>query len=1163
MKPLVNILKAAACAGMAWMLVASAGATPGMAQPAAGLMFVENVGQFDAPARFQTLGGPAVLSVSGNALRFTLLEQPPAPDSPAPTPDDLPATVPEQGVNIQLSFVNANPAAVLEPFNRLDTRVSYFTGNNPANWYVDAPVWGGVRYVDLYPGINLELTGKNGRLTPRLVVSDPAGNSADMSAQATSPLSQVAIQVEGANSVSIDSNGQLRLSTGLGELALPLLSVEQAGMQAASVMAPRLEGNVVRQPFTTRSGPPAAEMQAAGALDLLYSTFLGGSGNLDAGRDIAVDAAGHAYISGQAYSGFPTTPGAFDTSIEGVEGDAFVARLSPDGSTLEFATFLGGSDFDTALSIVLDNAGTVYLGGYTVSTDFPVTPGVFDSTYQGYSEAYVAHFNADGTALLYSTFLGGSNADLGWSIAVDSAGSAYITGFTESPDFPTTPGAFDTTLAEWYDIFVAKLSPDATTLEYGTLVGGNSADYSFGGIAVDSAGNAYVSGYTHSTDFPVTPGAFDTTYNSQEAFIFKLNPTGSDMVYATFLGGSSAEYAQGTTVDAAGYVYVTGTTSSEDFPVTPDALDSSLDTPFAIASDVFVAKLAPDGSTLDYATYLGGQNDDVGYDLKLDGNGNIYITGETSSPDFPTTPGAYDTVCNSCNRPIPLPDIFIARLGADGRTLAYATFMGGNNIERSYALGIDAAGIAYVTGNTFSTGFPVSPSAFDTVMDGSSDSFVAGMLVGEGSGPGPSPTPVPPHNCAPTHLGDITVGDTPRGLAVDSTRRRVYVANSGSHSVSVIDSDTNTVINTITGLTSANGLALDTLHNVLWVSNTTANQVTPVEINANATSFTVLPAVDTGAGPWGVAYSQIYNMVYVANSLDDTVSVIDATAQTVVATLTGSFSRPFHMAASPVTGKVYVTNFNSNSVAVIAGSTVARVVDLYDSAQPYGIAVDEQRNLVYVATVAPNRIVAIGPLNGVDDQFLGWAAFYRGFGNRNRPVPMRVIAVNPGIGPAGDGGHVWSTTSTADGSELNQALLIPKGWTSYFHYPLAHNVGDNPAEGIAIDRITNRVYVSSGASPGMVTVLGDHASLCAGVSPADTGNPAGDIGFDLFTRDTLSRGDVTGDAAVDILDLAFLAARYRSTDPAADVNGDGQVDILDLAIVARNYGQVFAGNSKR
>jgi YVTN family beta-propeller protein len=419
----------------------------------------------------------------------------------------------------------------------------------------------------------------------------------------------------------------------------------------------------------------------------------------------------------------------------------------------------------------------------------------------------------------------------------------------------------------------------------------------------------------------------------------------------------------------------------------------------------------------------------------------------------------------------------------------------------------------------------------------------------------PEPPPMPAHDCAPTALGAITVGNTPRGITLDSARQRVYVANFGGDSVSVIDSSTNTVIETISGVTSANGIAYDETHNLVWVTNYNSDQVTPIEVNEQATSFSLLPAVEVGDGPWGAAYDPVHGYLYVANSLDNSVSVIDGASRTVVATVSDSFDQPFHLAANPVTGKVYVANFGNHTVTVLEGSSVNSVVNLWDSVQPYGIAVDESRDLVYVATVGANRIVAIGWLNGVPDQFLGWAAFYRGFGDRNRPLPLRAIAIHPSIGPSFDGGHLWATTSTADGSELNQALFIPKGWNGYFHVPLAQNVADNPAEGVAVDRTTNRVYVSSGATSGTVTVIGDHANQCPVVSPATLPDGANDFEVERFSREVLASGDATGDGLIDIFDLSFIAARYNSTDYTADVNGDGLVDIFDLTIVASRYGQ--------
>jgi YVTN family beta-propeller protein len=331
--------------------------------------------------------------------------------------------------------------------------------------------------------------------------------------------------------------------------------------------------------------------------------------------------------------------------------------------------------------------------------------------------------------------------------------------------------------------------------------------------------------------------------------------------------------------------------------------------------------------------------------------------------------------------------------------------------------------------------------------------------------------------------------------------------------------------------------------------------VTPIQANADATGFSVLPSLTVGDGPWGVAYDPVHDLIYVANNLGNSVTVINAASRTVVATLNNNFNRPFHLAANPTTGKVYVSNFGSASVTVLNGPMVSRVVSLYDSGQPYGIAVDELRNLVYVATVSPHRIVTLGPLRGVPDQFLGWAAFNRGFGNPRRPVPLRVIAVNPGLGPSGDGGHLWTTTSTGDGSETNQALFIPKGWGGYFHFPWSQNVGEKPGEGLAVDRLTNRVYVASGAGLGTVTVLGDHTAICGNAAPASAVEDADQINVDIFSAAAQTSHDVTGDSLVNVLDLVFIASRFNSNDPGADLNTDGQVNVIDLVIVAGEYNQ--------
>ena len=319
------------------------------------------------------------------------------------------------------------------------------------------------------------------------------------------------------------------------------------------------------------------------------------------------------------------------------------------------------------------------------------------------------------------------------------------------------------------------------------------------------------------------------------------------------------------------------------------------------------------------------------------------------------------------------------------------------------------------------------------------------------------------------------MGDEPRGVVVDETRNRAYVANYDSDSVSVIDTGSNSLLETIEDINSANGIAHDPVRNIIWVTNYADDEVTPIEANSDATGFTVLPAVEVGDGPWGVAYVNDY--VYVVNRNSSTVTVIDADDTTNRITLGSGFNQPYHLAANPSSNKVYVANFGNHTVTVINGASVSSVINLNTgdpSTQPYGIAVDEIRNVVYAAAVNSHRIVA---LDGAADAILGWTTFHRGFGDPNRPAPLRVIAVNPDIGPFGDGGHLWTSTATADGSEIDQALLVPKGWGGYFHFPMPCDVGIDPSEGIAVHRSLDRAYVSSGNdtdnSPGTLNVFDD------------------------------------------------------------------------------------------
>jgi hypothetical protein len=421
-------------------------------------------------------------------------------------------------------------------------------------------------------------------------------------------------------------------------------------------------------------------------------------------------------VAGLTFStDFPVTPGAFQPTNHAAANDnsnTFVCKLNPAGSLLVYSTYLGGSGYsnqilyatDRGNAIAVDAAGNAYVTGATFSTDFPVTPGAFQATNHAatkYSNAFIAKLNPAGTALVYSTYLGGSSVnkfylssgDMGNAIAADGSGDAYVAGQTGSTDFPVTPGAFQTTLnaaaSGLTDAFVTKLNPTGAALVYSTYLGGSgSSDGSAGdagnAIALDTAGNVYVAGQAGSADFPVTPGAFQTTNHSTisytNAFVSKLNPAGTALVYSTYLGGGggvvcamptfwhkAGEQASGLAIDSSGNAYLAGSTASPDFPVTQDAYQPTNHDQlncfedYVGAYNAFITELNSTGSALVYSTYLGGSGTnpkfptlpivfgggDQASGLALDNSGNVYVAGAATSADFPVTRGAFLTTIPS------------------------------------------------------------------------------------------------------------------------------------------------------------------------------------------------------------------------------------------------------------------------------------------------------------------------------------------------------------------------------------------------------------------------------------------------------------------------------------------------------------------------------------
>jgi hypothetical protein len=393
---------------------------------------------------------------------------------------------------------------------------------------------------------------------------------------------------------------------------------------------------------------------------------------------------------------------------------------------LVYSTFIGGSGNDNGRSLAIDAKGKAYIIGQTNSANYPTTLGAYQTTMGTYCDAFVTKLNAEGSALIYSTFLGGNSDCIVSSIAIDAYRNPYIIGQTSSNDYPTTPGAFQTALGgvNASNTFVTKLNHAGSALVYSTYIGGSRTDLG-NSITIDADGNAYLTGNTTSEDYPVTPGAFQTIYNNlylmdfPDCFVTKLNPTGTSLIYSTFIGGSRIEAGNSIAVDAEGNAYITGNTFSSDYPTTPGAYQTvwgghgdgrhSFD-----AGDAFISKLNPTGNGLVYSTFIGVSCNDQGSSLAIDSDRNAYITGKTYSSDYPTTPGAFQTVFGGGDIYNGIGDAFVTKLNSTGNDLVYSTFIGGSGNDQGSSIAVDPDGSAYLTGQTSSANYPTTPEAHQT-----------------------------------------------------------------------------------------------------------------------------------------------------------------------------------------------------------------------------------------------------------------------------------------------------------------------------------------------------------------------------------------------------------------------------------------------------------------
>jgi len=639
------------------------------------LLFLANHGQAPPPVRFMAKASGLTAYFSPGEVLFRVA-----------------------GRSLRMRFDGAVRASLPEAMDRLTGVANFLTGPKD-RWLLAQPLYEGVAYRSLYPGIDMIYGAGGLNLKSEFVVAPGANPSA------------IHVRYLGGGKPRIAEDGSLAISTGAGEFReqAPMAYQERGGRRAAVDGRYILAGEAVS--FAIGGYDTSRPLIIDPAIS--YSTLLGGSG-ANAANALAVDPTGAAYIAGftESYN-FPTANAVRNANAGG--NDAFVAKLNPGGAGLAYCTYLGGFGDDRAYGIAVDGAGAAYVAGSTTSHDFPVVYPL-QAKLAGARNAFVLKLSSAGNSLAYSTYLGGSGSDSGNGIAVDAAGAAYIVGDATSPNFPAS--GWQAANHGGQDAFAVKLSADGSRLIYSTYLGGSNTDHG-AAIAVDATGAAWVAGSTWSTDFPVANAFQSASGGGQDAFVARLAADGNSLLFGSYLGGSGGapgypEAAQAIALDWQGNAYLAGVTSSPNFPLL-NPLRSSL----GGEADAFVTKVNASG-TLAYSTYLGGSGVDVANAIAVDSSGAAYVAGYTYSTDLPVVQAFQGSNAGDC-------DAFLARLSAAG-ALGYLTYLGGNGSDTATAVAL-AGGNVYVAGWTLSSNFPLR-NAYQSVVAGNYGAFVTEVNSG-------------------------------------------------------------------------------------------------------------------------------------------------------------------------------------------------------------------------------------------------------------------------------------------------------------------------------------------------------------------------------------------------------------------------------------------------
>lgn len=699
--------------GTAALVSSAVAAEPGRAGPPQlstlanlPLYFEANRGQAGSPESFVARGRGCSFFVAPTEAVLTLVKYDTPPDGSRAERGGAARGRVTQTRTLRFEFLGAESPAAVSGAGELTGKVNYLLGNDPAQWRSGVSLFTQVHVGKIYPGVDLVYYGNQQRLEYDFVVapkSDPR---------------TVAIRVTGADKIQLDAQGNLVFTLGRDAICQPKPLIYQtvAGVRKEISGGYRLTD---KQTFAFQIGEYDRELPLVIDPVLSYSTFLGGTG-LDIGWDIAVDTNGFVYVAGETLSAGLATPGAFRTNYSGGSGyggDVFVAKFDNLGTTLSYLTYLGGNGDDAALGLAVDTAGNAYVTGFTSSTNFPFQAGLSnklsgrpDPALGVYPlDAFVTKLNPSGSALVYSTYLGGDSDDEGIGIAVDLDSNALVTGFTSSTNFPTTnaaQGSFNGNL----DAFVTKIASNGTSIVFSTYIGGTNMDIGEG-IAADAVGNVYVTGF------------LTTTNNARVALVDKFSPSGTELQFLLFGAITNVGIGDVTpfrlALDSAGDVYIVGSESLTNFPATGSFLGGTNH-----SINGFLLKLAGDSFNRLFSVAFGGSGTDEAWDVAVDAGGNAHIVGVTYSINFPTTnTSGFLRTTNSGGA-----DAFVAVISSNGMTLARSAYLGGSNNDFGYAIKVDGAGNDYIVGKTSSTNFPTA-APFQSAFGGTYDAFMAKIVV--------------------------------------------------------------------------------------------------------------------------------------------------------------------------------------------------------------------------------------------------------------------------------------------------------------------------------------------------------------------------------------------------------------------------------------------------